>query len=49
MTDPDGVLRLSLATACRGNRWTFRDGGQGNGRLDESKRLTRREVYRLCF
>jgi len=49
MTDPDGVLRLSLATVCRRNRWTFRDGGHGNGRLDESKRLTRREIYVCVF
>jgi hypothetical protein len=25
------------------------DGGQGNGRLDESKRLTRREIYVCVF
>lgn len=49
--DPDGVLRTLVGETCRRNTvpGSASDGGQGKGRLDESKRLTRREIYVCVF
>jgi hypothetical protein len=45
-----GVLRTIVGESSPGTVLrSASDGGQGNGRLDESKRLTRREIYVCVF